>query len=365
MSRSVPIPYFPLPPQEYTPQYLNEVTRSFSTYAVQMNTPGPWRATELTLTDIGGNTPTGKLSYNPTADTLDLTHLNGVVQQIGLEQYMRCKNDTGAAIENGSVVGFAGVNGEIKVSKYQANTSASELYFVGVATFDMADGDVGMVTTYGKVRGIDTTGTPVSETWVAGDILYASPTTAGALTKVRPTAPNVVIPVAAVLSVDATAGEILVRPTIPMGLDYGSFDAEVDQTLAAINTATPIALQVTLSSNGITLSNSSRLNVSQSGFYQIDANIQIASTSSSAKTAYFWMRKNGTDVTSTTRAITIDINNGYTTLSLNYPISLQANDYIELYWAGSSTDMRLDSLAASAFAPSSPSVLVKVSQLQL
>jgi hypothetical protein len=135
--------------------------------------------------------------------------------------------------------------------------------------------------------------------------------------------------------------------------------------LAATNTATPIALQITLSSNGITLSNSSRLNVSQSGFYQIDANIQIASTSSSAKTAYFWMRRNGTDVTSTTRAITIDINNGYTTLSLNYTISLQANDYIELYWAGDSTAMRLDALAASAFAPSSPSVLVKVSQLQL
>jgi len=148
-------------------------------------------------------------------------------------------------------------------------------------------------------------------------------------------------------------------------LDYGSFDANVDQTLTATNTATPIALQVTLSSNGVTLSNSSRLNVSQAGFYQIDANIQLASTSANAKTAYFWMRKNGTDVTSTTRAVTSDIINGFTTVALNYTINLQAGDYLELYWAGDDTNLTLDALAASAFAPSSPSVLVKVSQLQL
>jgi hypothetical protein len=77
------------------------------------------------------------------------------------------------------------------------------------------------------------------------------------------------------------------------------------------------------------------------------------------------MRKNGTDVTSTTRAVTSDINNGFTTVALNYTINLQAGDYLELYWAGDDTNLTLDALAASAFAPSSPSVLVKVSQLQL
>lgn len=364
MSRSVPIPYFPLPPQEYAPQYLAEVTRSFSVYALQMNTPGPWRATELTLTDIGGNNPTGQLSYNSAEDTLNLTHLNGVTQQLGLEQYMRCENDTGSTIENGSVVGFAGVNGEIKVSKYQANTSANELYFVGVATFDMADGDIGMVTTYGKVRGLDTTG-PGAETWVKGDILYASPTTAGGLTKVRPTAPNVVIPVAAVLVVDATAGEILVRPTIPMGLDYGSFDSTVDQTLGAINTATAITFNNTLSANGVSLVSGSRLTVSVAGFYQVSTVIQLTSGSSSAKNVYFWLRKNGTDVAETTRAITVNINGGFVPTSLNYTLSLAAGDYVELYWAANDTNVTLDALAASAFAPAAPAVMVNVSQLQL
>jgi hypothetical protein len=364
MSRSVPIPYFPIPPLDYDAQYLAEVTRAFAVYAQQMNTPGPWRATSLTLTPTGDATATGVLSYNSTEDTLDLTHLNGVVQQLGIEQYMRCNNDTGSTIPNGTVVGFTGVNGEIKVAPYQANSSANELYFVGVATFDMADGDTGMVTTYGKVRGLDTTG-PGAETWSVGDILYASPTTAGGLTNVRPTAPNVVIVVAAVLTVDATAGVILVRPTIPMGLDYGSFDSTSTQTLATINTATAVTLGNTLSSNGITLSNSSRLNVAQSGFYNISASLQLTSASASAKDVYFWLRKGGSDVDDTTRAITVDLNAGRSPIALDYTISLAASEYVELYWAANSTDVSLSAITGLAFAPDAPSVLVNVSQVQL
>ena len=364
MSRSVPIPYFPIPPLDYNPQYLAEVTRAFANYAQQMNTPGPWRATSLTLTPTGDATATGVLTYNSAEDTLDLSHLNGVVQQLGVEQYMRATNDTGSAIPNGTVVGFTGVNGEIKVAPYLADGSVPELHFVGVATFDMADGDTGMVTTYGKVRGLDTTG-PGAETWSIGDILYASPTTAGGLTNVRPTAPDVVIVVAAVLSVDATAGVILVRPTIPMGLDYGSFDSTSNQTLAATNTATAITLANTMSSNGITLSNSSRLNVAQAGFYNVSASLQLTSGSSSSKMVYFWLRKNGANEDDTTRAITVNTNNGESPIALNYTISLEASDYIELYWAADSTAVSLSAITGLSFAPDAPSVLVNVSQLQL
>lgn len=366
MSRGLNIPYFAEPPFSYDQQYFSQLVRSFAIYAGQVANPGPWQATELILTEQGGNVEQGKLSWNTVEETVDLTMGDGVVQQIGFETYMRVKNDTGAQINNGEVVGFSGVGGEILVSKYIANGSANELYFVGVATHDMPDQDIGPVTLYGKVRDLNTTGTPVGETWSVGDILYASPTTAGAFTNVRPTAPNVVVAVAAVLVVSATAGEIMVRPTIPMGLGYGAFDSTVDQTVAAINTATPITLNTTLSSNGITVGTpTSRMVVSEAGYYKIDANIQLTSTNSSAKNIYFWLRKNGTNVTDTTRVVTSDINNGFVPISLSYSISLQANEYVELYWASSDTAVRLDALASSAFAPSAPSVLVTMSQLQL
>ena len=364
MSRSVNIPYFAEPPVSYDRAYFAQMTRAFALYTQQMNTPGPWRATEITLTEQTGNVDQGQMSWNTAEETVDITMGDGVTQQVGFETYMRVKNDTGSQIDNGEVVGFTGVNGEINVAPYIANSTANELYFVGVATHDMPDQDIGPVTLYGKVRGLDTTG-PGAETWSVGDILYVSPTTAGLLTNVRPTAPNVVIEVAVVLSVSATVGEIMVRPTIPMGMDYGSFDSTVDQTLGAINTATAITLSNTLSSNGVTLSSGSRLNVASAGFYQVDAVFQLTSGSSSAKNVYFWLRKNGTNVAETTRAVTVDINGGFIPIALNYTISLQASDYVEVYWAADATNVTLDALAASAFAPAAPSVLVNINQLQL
>lgn len=359
-------PYFPEAPREYDQRYMTQLVRAFSIFAQQVRNPGPLRATELQITSSTGNTPTGKLTYNPVTDTLNLSHLNGVVQQIGFETYMRAKNTTGSTIPDATVVGFAGVDGEIEISPYTASGSANELYFIGVTTFEMVDDAVGPVTIYGKVRGFNTTGSTVSETWAVGDILYASPSTAGALTKVRPTAPNVVIPVAAVLSVDATDGEILVRPTIPMGLDYGSFDSTTNQTLSAINTATAVTLGSTISSNGVSIGTpTSRMVVTQSGYYQITATFQLQSTSSSAKTVYFWLRKNGSDVDDTVRAVTNAINNGYVPIAVDYPISLAASDYIELYWAADSTDVTLSAITGLSFAPDAPSVLVEVNQLQL
>jgi hypothetical protein len=366
VSKSINIPYFPSPPAQYSQSHMAQLVQAFALFAQQVQAAGPERATSLTLTAATGNVTTGILSYNVDEDTVDLTHLNGVTQQIGFETFMRVANDTGVTIPNGSVVGFAGVNGEIKVAPYIADGTVPELYFVGVTTFNMEDQAVGPATLYGKVRGIDTTGTPVSETWAVGDLLYASPTTAGALTKVRPTAPNVVISVAAVLEVDATDGTLMVRPTIPLGLDYGSFDSTVDQTLAAIDTATAITLNNTLSSNGITRGTpTSRIVVAQAGFYRVAASIQLTSGNSSAKNVYFWLRKNGTNVVESTRAITVDINGGFVPIALSYTVSLQPNDYVELYWAADSTAVTLDALAASAFAPAAPAVLLAVTQVQL
>jgi hypothetical protein len=345
---------------------MDQVVRAFAVFAQQVNNPGPIRGTTLTLNPTGAKIDSGELSYNAAEDTFDLTHLNDVVQQIGFETYMRVANDTGTTIPNGSVVGFAGVNGEIKISPYIADGSVQELYFVGVTTFDMADDVAGPVTLYGKVRGMDTTGTPVSEAWAVGDILYASPTTAGALTKVRPTAPNVVISVAAVLSVDSTEGVIMVRPTIPIGLDYGTFTNTTDHTLAAINTATPISYDTTEITNGITIgSPTSRLVVAQAGYYHVAVSAQITSTNSSSKTVYFWLDKNGTSVADTTRAITLSSNGEYQSFSTTYDISLQANDYVRVMWASDSTAVALESIPASAFAPSAPSVIVTLTQMQL
>jgi hypothetical protein len=345
---------------------MDQLVRAFAVFAQQVNNPGPIRATTLTLNPSGEKINSGELSYSTDEDTFNLTHLDGVVQHVGFDTFMRCRNGTGSLIPRGTVVGFAGVNGEINVSPYLADGTVPELYFVGVTAFDMDNLDVGAVYIYGKLHNINTTGAPVGETWAAGDILYASSTTAGRFTKVRPTAPNTVISVAAVLSVSATVGEIMIRPLIPIGLDYGTFVSNTDQTVATINTATPVTYTSTEISNGITLGTpASRIVVSQAGYYHVAISAQVSSTNASAKNIFLWLEKNGTNVPDTTRAISLSGSGTYLPFSAVYDVSLQANEYIRVMWAASDTNVALDAFVASGFAPAGPAIIVTVTQMQL
>lgn len=311
-----------------------------------------------------GDAAVGVLSYNADKDTFDLTHKDGVVQQLGQEIYGHFINNTGSTIENGTAVGFAGANGEIEIQPYIADGSMPELYFIGVATQQLIDGEEGKVTTWGEVRGLNTTGG--AENWQQGDILYASPSTAGALTKVRPTAPDAVIVVAAVRTVDATDGIILVRPTIPMGLRYGTFYSDIDQTALLPNTAYGVAFDGTTTANGVSIGTpTSRIVVAEAGYYQLSISLQFTSSSSSAKNAWVWLRKNGTDVANTAAKLTNSANGASLLLHEQFVVSLQANEYIEIMWAVDDVTLSIDAIPATAFSPAGHSAILNVAQLQL
>lgn len=361
---NVPVPYFPAPPGAYNREYMAQLIRAFAVFAQQVNNPGPVFATTLTLNPSGEKIEAGELSWNTAEETVDLTMGDGVVQQIGFETYMRVKNSTGSTIPNGTVVGFAGVSGEILISKFLASSSANELYFVGVTTHDMPNNDIGPVTLYGKVGGLDTSA------YTVGTILYASPSTAGGFTATRPTAPNVVISVAAVLVSDSTNGEIMVRPTIPIGLDYGSFTDLTDQTVAAIDTPTPLKLNTTEISNGVTIvndgsGNPTRITVAQAGFYQIAVSNQYTSSNSSSKDVQTWLRVNGTDVTDSNSYVTLNGNGVNVIFSTTYSLSLLAGDYVQVMWASNDTAVSINYIAATGYSPASPSTIVSVTQIQL
>ena len=52
MSRGLVQPLFPNAPAEYDQMYQAEIVRAFSVFLKQVNNPGPWRASSLTLTDL-------------------------------------------------------------------------------------------------------------------------------------------------------------------------------------------------------------------------------------------------------------------------------------------------------------------------
>ena len=308
-----------------------------------------------------------RVVWNAFDDTLNLHHSGGVVQQVGQETYIYGRNNTGSTITNGSAIGFAGVNGQNRIEflDYIADGTYRSEYFLGVATQDILNGEVGFVTTFGNVRGIDTTGSAEGESWALGDELYASPTTAGAFTKVKPTAPNISIPVAIVVVVSATVGEIFVRPIIEQQKYYGQFARTTDQVAGSINTAVSVVFDTTEVANGITLGTpASRLVAANSGLYSFAVNFQVLSNSASSKNGWFWFRKNGVDIADSSNRLTLSANNEYSILHKTDFISLNASDYVEIMFAVDDTNLWLDASAATAFAPAAPAVLVAVTQVQ-
>ena len=52
MSRQLVPPTFSLPPDEYDPQYFNDMVRSLSQLVTQLQNPGELRGTKITLTEL-------------------------------------------------------------------------------------------------------------------------------------------------------------------------------------------------------------------------------------------------------------------------------------------------------------------------
>lgn len=304
-----------------------------------------------------------RMAWNDADQTVDLGMEYGVVQQIGLETYARVQNNTGILIPNGTVVGFTGAvpDSALSVAPYLANGATNTLYIVGVMTHDLPDsGDKGYCTTWGFVRNVDTS------TFILGDILYASPTVAGAFTKVKPTAPDNVVPIAAVLQVGTTDGIIFVRPTIEQQKYYGEFSKTNSQSPAVINTAYPLTFTNTEIANGVSIGGTtSQIIIAQAGLYNIACSVQITSTNSSQKSIWVWLRKNGTtDFPNSARVASITLNNGYLVVTLNEVASLLAGDFIEVMYAADSTNVSISTVAATAFAPAAPAVILAVTQTE-
>ena len=163
---------------------------------------------------VGG---AGSLAWNSSEGTLDLVMKGGnVTQHIGEEFFYTARNATVSTINKGTPVYASGVtsgSNRIEITPMIANGSIDELLYVGITGENISTGTNGLVTEVGYIRNIDTTGTPYGQTWAAGDIIYVSSTTAGYLSNVQPTAPNLKIVVAIVINVDNNFGVLLVRPT--------------------------------------------------------------------------------------------------------------------------------------------------------
>ena len=157
----------------------------------------------------------GRVFWSDDDATLDLHLLNGVNYQFGQQLDFYPKNTSGVQINKGMAVmatGVVGASTKIECARAVANGTVAAQYMLGIATQDIAPNAFGYVAWFGSIRGFNTTGAnkTVPEVWADGDILYFDPTYPGELTKTRPAAPALDLPIAIITNA-ANNGAIFVR----------------------------------------------------------------------------------------------------------------------------------------------------------
>jgi hypothetical protein len=123
-------------------------------------------------------------------------------------------------------------------------------------------------------------------------------------------------------------------------LPYGSFADTTDQTALA-NTATVMKFNTTDFANGVSIVTSggipSRITVANAGIYNFQWSGEFVNTDTQIHDVSVWVRKNGTDVVGSTGIISIANSHGgfdgHNIYGWNFFFSLNAGDYIELWWS--------------------------------
>lgn len=161
----------------------------------------------ISLDTTPGTLPTaaGSMFWDSGNGTPSIILTPDVTLQLGQEQLALVYNGTGSTIQNGKVVAVTGAQGQRpSVALADADSEALSAPTLGIATQDIANGAEGFVTTFGFVRGLDTSA------FTAGDPLYLSQT-AGGFTATRPSAPAHTVALGWVIKVNASSGEIFVN----------------------------------------------------------------------------------------------------------------------------------------------------------
>ena len=137
---------------------------------------------------------------------------------------------------------------------------------------------------------------------------------------------------------------------------YGSFSNNTDQTAPSVGSTAVVVYDTTEESNGIYLSNSSRLNVRNAGIYNVQFSLQLANQDNAAQYADVWFRVNGTDVVRSASRFDIPARKTSTDWShvvgtVNVFLDLNANDYVEIAGTTSSTLVVLEHYPADTIIP--------------
>ena len=146
---------------------------------------------------------------------------------------------------------------------------------------------------------------------------------------------------------------------------YGSFYDTTTQTATSINTPYSMSFNTTDITNGVAISGSgnNKIKVTNAGVYNIQFSTQLArAVGSGTEDVLIWIRKNGSDLSYTNTDVTFaGGTNVKTVAAWNWFVTAAANDYYEIMWSTTSTNIVLEANLTPT--PAVPSVILTVNRI--
>jgi hypothetical protein len=153
-------------------------------------------------------------------------------------------------------------------------------------------------------------------------------------------------------------------------LPNGQFAKTDDQMAPSAGATAVVTFTDTEYSDGVYLSNSSRVYVRNAGRYNCQFSMQLTNFANSLEYADVWFRKNGTDIVRSASRFDIAIRKSAGVPShligtVNTFVDMSAGDYVEIAGVVSSTDVKLTSYAADVGIPrpAIPAVIFTVNSI--
>jgi hypothetical protein len=153
-----------------------------------------------------------------------------------------------------------------------------------------------------------------------------------------------------------------------MNAPYGAFQDSTDQTAASTTAAYAVTFNTTDFSNGVTMASGSRITVADAGIWNLQFSIQLKNTTNDGQDVDIWFRKNGTNIANSNSRFHLSQRKSagdpsHLIAAMNFFVSLAANDYVEIMWRTTSTDVSIEHFGTSTSPtrPAVPSAIVTMS----
>jgi len=151
---------------------------------------------------------------------------------------------------------------------------------------------------------------------------------------------------------------------------YGAFHDSTTQSIGAINTNYEMTFSDTDLSNGISIgSPTSKIVFTKSGIYNITFSIQFVNQASQMQDANVFLKLNGSNIANSSSHVSIHSKhsgvNGQLIATVNFMLSISANDYLELVWNANSTDVSIATIpvGVTPSTPASPGIILTLQQI--